>query len=74
VAVLNLAAFLSINLAILNILPFPALDGGRILFLIIEKINRKRNNPKVEQFFNTLGFALLILLMIVVTVKDIVKR
>ncbi len=74
VPLLNLTAFLSINLAILNILPFPALDGGRVLFLFIEKIRRKRNNQKVEQIVNTAGFLFLILLMIAVTINDIVKR
>jgi regulator of sigma E protease len=68
---LQFTAFLSLNLAILNILPFPALDGGRVLFLIIEKIRGVRNNPKVEQAFNAAGFALLILLMILVTIKDV---
>jgi regulator of sigma E protease len=64
-------AFLSLNLAILNSLPFPALDGGRVLFLIIEKIRRKRNNQKFEQLANTAGFLLLLLLMAVITVKDV---
>jgi len=68
---LQFTAFLSLNLAVLNILPFPALDGGRILFLIIEKIRGVRNNPKVEQAFNAAGFAFLIFLMILVTIKDV---
>jgi regulator of sigma E protease len=68
---LQFTAFLSINLAVLNILPFPALDGGRVLFLIIEKIRRKRNNQTVEQWFNTIGFALLILLMVFVSAHDV---
>jgi len=68
---LQFAAFLSLNLAILNVLPFPALDGGRVLFLFIEKIRGKRNNQKIEQWANTAGFALLLLLMLAVTVKDI---
>jgi regulator of sigma E protease len=71
---LQLTAFLSINLAILNVLPFPALDGGRILFLIIEKVRRKRNNPAVEQFVNTIGFVLLLILMVAVTIKDIIHK
>ncbi len=74
VYLVQFAAFLSLNLAVLNILPFPALDGGRILFLIIEKIRRKKNNPVVEQFVNTVGFVLLLLLMVVVTVKDIINK
>lgn len=69
--IMQFTAFLSLNLAILNFLPFPALDGGRILLLIIEKVRRKRNNPKVEQVINTAGFIFLILLMILVTIKDI---
>ncbi|PIR96633.1 MAG: RIP metalloprotease RseP [Candidatus Doudnabacteria bacterium CG10_big_fil_rev_8_21_14_0_10_42_18] len=69
--ILQFAAFLSLNLAILNILPFPALDGGRLVFLIIEKIRGKRNNQKVEQWVNTLGFVFLLLLMVLVTIKDI---
>ena len=71
---LQFTAFLSLNLAVLNILPFPALDGGRVLFLIIEKIRRKRNNQKLEQWTNTLGFVLLIMLMVAVTINDIVKK
>lgn len=73
VYLMQFTAFLSLNLAVLNIMPFPALDGGRVLFLVIEKIRGKKNNQKVEQFFNAAGFALLILLMIVVTIKDVVK-
>ncbi len=68
---LQFTSFLSLNLAILNILPFPALDGGRVFFLIIEKIRRKRNNPKIEQIINTAGFVFLILLMLFVTIKDV---
>ncbi len=68
---LQFTAFLSLNLAVLNILPFPALDGGRIFLLIVEKLRRKRNNPKVEQAINACGFAFLILLMILVTIKDV---
>ncbi len=71
VYVLQFAGFLSVNLGILNILPFPALDGGRVLFLVIEKIRGKRNNPTVEQWFNAGGFALLILLIVLITIKDI---
>lgn len=71
VYVLQFAAFLSVNLGILNIIPFPALDGGRILFLVIEKVRGKRNNEVVERWFNTIGFALLILLILFVTVKDV---
>ncbi len=68
---LELAALISINLAIVNILPFPALDGGRILFVLIEKIMGRRVPGKVESIVHTSGFALLILLMILITAKDV---
>jgi regulator of sigma E protease len=68
---LQFTAFLSLNLAILNALPFPALDGGRVLFLVIEKIRGKRNNQSIEQWANTVGFLLLLLLMLAVTIRDV---
>lgn len=68
---IQFTAFLSLNLAILNSLPFPALDGGRVLFLLIEKIRGKRNNQMFEQLANTSGFVLLLLLMVVITVRDV---
>lgn len=71
--VLSFAAILSINLGIVNILPFPALDGGRILFVIIEKIKGKPMNERVEQIAHTVGFSLLIALMVFVTYQDIVR-
>ncbi len=67
---LQFAAFLSLNLAVLNSLPIPALDGGRVLFLIIEKIRRKPNNPSIEQAVNAVGFLALLLLMLIVTIND----
>ena len=73
VYVLQFAAVLSINLGILNILPFPALDGGRILFLIIEKIRGKKVSQKIENMVHTIGFFLLISLLIIVTFKDVFK-
>ncbi len=72
-SVLFIAAYLSINLGFINILPFPAFDGGRVLFLIIEKIRKKKMNPKVESMINAIGFGLLILLMIVITIKDVIN-
>ena len=66
-------AFLSINLAVINILPLPALDGGRLFFLLIEKIRRKAVSPKIEATIHQIGFFLLIFLMIFVTIKDIQK-
>ncbi len=55
---------------VLNTLPFPALDGGRILFLIIEKVRGKKNNQKLEQAFNAVGFLLLLGLMALITIND----
>jgi regulator of sigma E protease len=72
-SVLMLIAVISVNLAIINILPFPALDGGRILFVIIETITRKPLPKKFVEWVNTVGFVLLIILMLVITVKDVIK-
>ena len=70
-SLVNIAAFISISIGIFNLLPFPALDGGRIVFLIIEAIRRKPINPKIENWVNTVGLILLFALMIVVTFKDV---
>lgn len=67
---LQFAALLSINLAIINILPIPALDGGRILFILIEKLKGSPVSQKVEGMIHQIGFALLLLLMIFITVRD----
>jgi len=71
--ILQLTAILNIHLAIINILPFPALDGGRLLFLAIEKIKGSPVSSKIESIVHMSGFALLILLMIAVTWHDIAK-
>ncbi len=63
-------AVLSINLAVINVFPFPALDGGRVLFLLVEKVRGARS-IKWEQVANTIGFLLLILLMVAVTFRDV---
>ncbi len=68
---IQFTALLSLNLAVLNILPFPALDGGRLLFLGISKVIRRPVSEKWEQAAHTVGFMLLMLLILVVTVKDI---
>ncbi len=70
---MQFTAMISINLAVLNIIPFPALDGGRALLIIIEKLKGSPLNKKVEQAVNTAGFALLIALMVYVTAKDILR-
>jgi regulator of sigma E protease len=69
---LQFTAVLSINLAIINVLPFPALDGGRILFLAIEKIRGRAVNQKIEVAAHNLGFMLLMVLVVLVTYKDFV--
>ncbi len=70
-AVLYLVAYLSINVGIINLLPFPAFDGGRILFLIIEKIFKRPVSKKVENIIHSIGFMLIIALLIYVTIMDI---
>ena len=70
---LQFAALLSLNLAILNILPFPALDGGRIIFLIAEKIKGRPVRKEIEALVHNAGFLFLIALIIFITYKDIVK-
>ena len=70
---MQFVALISINLVVLNIIPFPALDGGRLLFIVIEKLKGSPVPRRVENAVNAFGFALLILLMIYVTTKDIVK-
>lgn len=71
--VMNFIAIISVNLAIINALPLPALDGGRLLFLLIEKIKGSPLNQKWEARANNAGFALLMLLMVIVTFKDILR-
>ncbi|MGI5893463.1 MAG: RIP metalloprotease RseP [Candidatus Merdivicinus sp.] len=70
-SLLLLAAFITINVGIFNLLPIPALDGGRLFFLLVEVIRRKRIKPEYEAYVHLAGFALLILLMIVVAFNDI---
>jgi regulator of sigma E protease len=69
--VLFLTAIISINLAVLNLLPFPALDGGRLVIVVIEAIMRKDLNYKKVALVNTVGFFLLITLMIILTFHDV---
>lgn len=70
---LSIMAVISINLALINLIPVPALDGGRLLFVIIESIIRRPIKPQVAQVVNAVGFVFLILLMVVVTAHDIFK-
>ena len=66
-------AMISINLAMLNLVPFPALDGGRVLFVMIELIIRREIKPAIANWLNLIGFGLLISLMLFVTYKDILR-
>lgn len=68
-----LLAFISINLGVMNLLPLPALDGGRFIFLLIELIFRRPVPPKYEGYIHAAGLALLMLLMVFVTYNDIIK-
>ncbi len=72
-AYLEFLALLSLNLAVINILPFPALDGGRLVFVMYEAITKKKINKKIEYYLNFFGFLILILLAITVSVNDIIR-
>lgn len=72
-AILYLIAYLSINVGLINLLPLPAFDGGRILFLFIEKIFRKPVSKKVEGIIHTVGFFLILALLVYVTFNDIFR-
>lgn len=71
--VLFLIIMLSLTLAVINIFPFPALDGGKLLFLIIEKIRGKKVAANVENIIHWIGFILLILFILAITYKDVVR-
>ncbi|HEX7724853.1 MAG TPA: site-2 protease family protein [Candidatus Paceibacterota bacterium] len=70
---LMITAIISINLGVINLVPFPALDGGRILFVLIEGVTRRRIPAKVANMTNLVGFALLMILMVLVTWRDIAR-
>jgi len=70
---LQFTAILSINLAIINFLPFPALDGGRVLFVLIEKLRGRPVPEKIESALHNAGFFLLIILVVIVTYRDVMK-
>ena len=71
--ILYLGAFIAVNLAIMNLLPIPALDGGRLLFLIVEAIRRKPIPPEKEGMVHAIGLILLFGLFIVLTYRDVVR-
>lgn len=68
---INLIGIISVNLAVLNILPFPALDGGRLLFIIIEAIFGKKVAPKIESVIHSIGMMILLTLILAITIKDV---
>jgi len=70
---LNLVGLLSISLAFFNVLPIPGLDGGRLFFILMEAVTRKKLNPKIEGYANAIGMAILIGLILLITVKDILQ-
>jgi regulator of sigma E protease len=70
---LYMVAMIAVNLGVVNLLPLPALDGGKLLFVVIEAIRRKPVKPKYEGWVHLVGFALLMLLFVVVTYNDIVR-
>jgi regulator of sigma E protease len=71
---IEFSAFLSINLAIVNMFPLPALDGGRIAFVLFEGIRRgKKITPKVESLIHVIGFALLMAFFLAITFQDIIR-
>lgn len=71
--ILMMMMVITVNLGVVNLLPLPALDGGRLLFLIVEAIFRKPINPKYEGWVNTAGFCLLMGLMVIITFNDIIR-
>lgn len=71
--IIYLTAYISINLGVMNILPFPAFDGGQLMFVVYELITRKKGNADVEAIINLVGFVLIFALMIFITFKDIFK-
>ena len=73
VYVLSFVALISINLSIVNLLPIPALDGGRLFIVAIEAIRRKNISPKIFNVANTVSFGLLIILMLIITFRDVAK-
>lgn len=73
VYLLMITALISINLGVINLIPFPALDGGRLLFVAVESVIRRRISTHYANAVNAVGFALLMLLMVVVTYKDIAR-
>jgi regulator of sigma E protease len=73
VYLMTFTALISINLAVINLVPFPALDGGRVAVVIIEAITKRKMNSQIIHTINNIGFAILIVLMVFITYRDILK-
>lgn len=73
IPVLQFVGIFSLNLALINIIPFPALDGGRILFVLVEAVIGKKVSPKFENFVHAMGIFVILALMILVTYKDVLR-
>jgi regulator of sigma E protease len=73
VSVLRFVALLSLSLGVINILPFPALDGGRLLFLVVEFIIGRRVNQRLESFIHGISYFLIMFLILMVTYSDVLK-
>lgn len=72
--VLNLAIVITLNLGIINLIPFPALDGGRLALLLVEAVRGKPMDQQKEGYIHLVGFVLLMLLMVLVTFKDVARQ
>ena len=73
VTLLSLVGLLTVNLGIMNLLPIPALDGGRLVFLFIEAIRHKPIKPEREGMVHAIGFIILILFIVIISINDIIK-
>ncbi|MDE2025762.1 MAG: site-2 protease family protein, partial [Patescibacteria group bacterium] len=72
-AVLSLIALLSLNLAIMNVLPIPALDGGRLFFILLEAVTGIKVSPKVENYTHAVGMAVLMFFILLITFHDLFR-
>jgi len=73
VNVISLLCLICINVGFINILPFPAFDGGHVVFILIEKIKGSKVDPKIENIIHSVGFILLMILMVLITYNDIAR-
>ena len=72
-SLLNITVLISMNLGFMNLVPFPALDGGRLITILIEMITRKKIPAKIEAMINSIGLAILFIFMIIVLFKDTIS-